>query len=97
MKPELTFVRGKSSDDFKLFYDCFLCQEPFQYGPHVYMGQPVKAWDIIVCRSCIRGNQDGIVPSTYPHLDAHLEARGAFKRNEKIGWIDWPDGHGLRF
>ncbi|MCV4639654.1 hypothetical protein OFB62_30605, partial [Escherichia coli] len=65
-------VRGRSADDVKFMYNCGLCGFLFQYGPHVYMGQPIKTWDIMACRTCIRGNHDGLVDATHPHLIEHL-------------------------
>lgn len=85
-------------DDWKVMYDCFLCEQPFQYGPHVYLGRPVKPWgDMMVCRGCIRGNHDGIVAATHPHLVEYLTARKIAIKYNKAGWIEWPEGHGLMF
>lgn len=69
---------------------CFLCQTPFQYGPHIYSGRPVKAWDVMACNRCLDANWDGIVPSRHPRLIAHLEERGVEIRLNAKGWIDWP-------
>jgi len=77
--------------DDRVMYDCFLCKRPFQFGPHIYQGKPVKAWGgIMVCESCLEGNRDGIVPGTYPHLTEHLKARGTPIAFNTKGWIEWP-------
>lgn len=77
-------------NDHKIIYDCFLCRRPFQFGPGLYAGKPIKPWDIMVCDSCSRGNHDGIVPATYPHLIEHLKSRGIAIAINSKGWIDWP-------
>jgi hypothetical protein len=59
-----------------IMYDCFLCRGSFQFGPHLYRGQPITPWGIMVCLTCFDGNHDGIVPATYPHLIAHLRDKG---------------------
>jgi hypothetical protein len=93
----MTCVRGKNADDVKFMYDCGLCGLPFQFGPHVYMGQSVNAWEIMVCRNCIQGNHDGIVEAAHPHLIEHLNERGIEVKRYSNGRIAWPDNHGLRF
>ena len=97
MKPELTYVRGKSSDDYKLMYDCALCKNPFQFGPHVYRGQPVKAWSIMLCTSCIKDNRDGIVGLAHPDLVRYIEGLGIALKHYPNGNIAWPEVHALRF
>ena len=71
-------------------YDCFLCRRQFQFGPHRYAGKPIKPWDVMVCETCLKGNWDGIVPTTYPHLVEHLKSRGMPVTLNANGWIDWP-------
>lgn len=69
---------------------CFLCQGEFQYGPHVYEGWRCPEWNIMVCRPCYLGNDDGIVPGSYPHLEQHLRSIGAGAGLNRAGWIAWP-------
>lgn len=71
---------------------CFLCRQSFQFGGHIYDGKPVNAWKIIVCDICLKGNHDGIVPGTYPHLKSHLETLGVKPVINAKGWIEWPAG-----
>ena len=74
----------------KFFYDCFLCNRPFQFGPHVYDGRPVRQWDILMCNRCLRGNWDGIVLEGHPKLQQHLAAKGLQVRLNASGWLDIP-------
>jgi hypothetical protein len=74
----------------KIIYDCFLCSFPFQFGPHVYDGKFIPGWDVMVCDGCYRGNWDGIVPSTRPHVVPYLQSKGIEVRYNAKGWIDWP-------
>lgn len=97
MKQEMTFVRDKSSGDFKAMYDCALCRQPFQFGQHVYRGQPVRAWNIMLCSGCIKANRDGIIAEHHPELVKHLESQGIEIKHYPNGHIAWPDNHGLRF
>jgi hypothetical protein len=74
----------------KIMVDCFLCEREFQFGPHVYDGEPIPAWGINVCRTCRDSNWDGLVPALHPRLIEHLKAQGIeIDLNEK-GWINWP-------
>jgi hypothetical protein len=60
----------------KIIYDCFLYSFPFQFGPHVYNGKRIAAWDVMVCDGCYRGNWDGIVPQSRPHLVPYFTIEG---------------------
>lgn len=75
---------------FEHMCDCFLCRRAFQCGPHRYDGRRIPAWDIMVCDTCYRGNHDGIVPETYPHLAEHLRSRAIVIETNAKGWIPWP-------
>ena len=79
------------SDGGPIYYDCFLCERPFQFGPHLYRGRLVRAWDIMVCDSCVRGNWDGVVPSMRPHLVPYLESKGVEGLFNEKGWINIPE------
>lgn len=74
----------------KTLYDCFLCSRPFQFGPHVYAGRSIKAWDIIACDICTSSNWDGLVPQQHPRLIAHLKERGVEIRLNEEGWLPIP-------
>jgi len=76
--------------EFKEMRDCLLCKRSFQFGPDTYDGKLIKAWGIMVCNACYRGNWDGIVPARYPHLMAHLKSEGITVTPNAKGWIDWP-------
>ena len=78
------------SSEPKNMYECFLCKQSFQFGPHIYDGKRIPGWDVMVCRGCYAANWDGIVPSTYPHLIPYLESRGASVALNEKGWIPWP-------
>jgi hypothetical protein len=77
-------------DEHKVMYNCFLCRSSFQFGPHRYDGKPVNAWGIVVCLRCKSANWDGIVPTTYPHLIAHLNEKRIEPEINVKGWICWP-------
>jgi len=81
---------GDYMTEYKHLTECFLCLRQFQFGPSIYDGERVHAWDIMVCSICLSGNHDGIVPSTYPRLITHLEARGIQPKTNARGWICWP-------
>ena len=97
IKTEMTCIRGKNGDEDKYVYNCGICSRLFRYGPHVYLGQPVKDWDIMACRSCIKSNHDGIVAATHPELVEHLKDCGVEIRFYANGHIAWPENSGLRF
>jgi hypothetical protein len=71
-------------------YECFLCDNPFEFGRRARLGKRVRAWDIMVCIECLAANHDGIVPETYPHLAVHLEVRGIQPEKDAEGCILWP-------
>jgi hypothetical protein len=75
--------------DKPIIYPCFLCNEPFQFGPHVYDGKHIRQWDITVCHRCY-GNRDGIVPEQNSRLVDHLNAKGIRVQLNDKGYIDWP-------
>jgi len=76
--------------DHPCLSQCFLCRRAFPFGPGRYAGKPIRAWDIMVCDTCLNGNWDGIVPSTYPHLIEYLKSRGIAVVLNAKGWLDWP-------
>jgi hypothetical protein len=78
------------SDDDPIMIDCFLCSRPFQFGPHVYNGRHVQAWDIMICSRCDKGNWDGVVPANRPHFEPYLRSKGIEVRYKAKGWIDIP-------
>jgi hypothetical protein len=57
------------------FYNCFLCQQPFQFRPHAYDGRHVGSWDVEICSNCLKGSWDGNMPEQHPRLIEHLKAR----------------------
>src|ERR1700704_721238 len=61
---------------YKHMIQCFLCKRQFQFGAHVYEGDRVRDWDVMVCHRCRRANYEGIVPAVHPHLIAHLKRKG---------------------
>jgi len=69
---------------------CFVTGKKFRYGPHIYEGRRVAAWDEMISNEAEKWNADGIVPSTYPHVIKALEEKGIeVKLNEK-GWLPIP-------
>ena len=74
----------------KTLIDCFLCRRPFQMGPHRYAEPWTRMWETSVCNTCYNSEWDGIVPGSYPNLDAHLAERGLGPAQNAKGWIPWP-------
>jgi len=74
----------------KIMYDCSLCGRPFQYGPHIYNGRHIAAWDVQLCDICLRSNWDGIVPERAPRLLSHLKQRNIPIQLNASGWLDIP-------
>jgi hypothetical protein len=74
----------------KTFYDCFLCSQPFQFGPGAYHGRHIRQWDVQLCDRCLRSNWDGIVMEGHPHLRQHLAEKGIEIRLNASGWFDIP-------
>jgi hypothetical protein len=73
-------------------YDCCLCEEPFQFGPHhVYAGRRIPGWrGLMICRGCDAANRDGVVPGTYPHLVSRLGSLDIAIVFNENGWIVLP-------
>lgn len=64
------------SSEIKLYDTCEICGRRFQFGPHVYNGQRIPAYEITVCKVCFDGNWDGWGMRAEPVLIAHLKSRG---------------------
>jgi hypothetical protein len=77
-------------DGDKIMYDCILCGLPFQFGPHVYKGRHIKAWDAEICDGCIAANWDGIMVENHPNLVEHLKAKGVQIALNPMGWLNIP-------
>ena len=84
-----------AAEQVKRFYDCFLCQSAFQFGPHRYDGRGIGAWGIRVCETCYSSNADGLVLEQHARLAQHLRARGVKVRRNARGWVCWPCGAAL--
>jgi hypothetical protein len=69
---------------------CFICSRRFQFGEGVYNGRHVSAWDVMICDGCDRGNWDGIVPQTRPHVIPSLQSRGIDTTLNSKGWLEIP-------
>lgn len=70
--------------------ECFLYGRKFQFEPNAYLGKRVKAWDVTVRNDCYAAQRGGIVPTVYPHLAEHLQARGVTLEYDEQGGIRWP-------
>jgi hypothetical protein len=79
-----------SVDKDAIMYDCFLCERPFQFGPHIYNGEMIPTWGVIVCQSCLRANEDGIVLEDHSRLKALLRDRGIIAELNAKGWLPLP-------
>lgn len=70
-------------------YQCLCCGTRYEVGNHIYPVSPVQAWGAaLICDRCRNTNSDGIVPSTYPLLIAHLKLHGVTPVKNERGW--WP-------
>lgn len=70
-------------------YRCVCCGVSYEVGNGRYPVRPVKAWaNALICDTCRSANWDGIVPSTYPMLQAHLTANNIQPVENTDGW--WP-------
>jgi hypothetical protein len=67
---------------------CEMCGAEFRNGPHRYEGKFIRAYQLLVCETCWKGNWSGWNPRMEPKLIAHLQAKGLPipERNEK-GWF----------
>jgi len=74
----------------KILYDCFLCERPFQFGPHLYNGRHIAAWNVQICDNCTKWNWDGLVPERHSRLIEHLRANGIPINLNANGWLDIP-------
>src|SRR5262245_1879568 len=69
-------------DEPKTMYRCFVCDQMFRFGPHVYDGGPVQAWGKeMICRRC--DAWDGIVPT--PQLESKFREKGHQGRIKRKG------------
>jgi len=56
--------------------ECFICNNQFTMGPHVYDLRHIDRYNIHVCRVCYDGNWDGWAPDYEKRLIKHLEDQG---------------------
>lgn len=72
----------------KFMRTCKLCQNQYQYGPHIYDGIYIKCYDIHVCLTCYKSNRDGWNHDAALKLIAHLKKNGLPipDTNDK-GWL----------
>jgi hypothetical protein len=79
-----------TSGEYRHMDTCFLCEQRFQMGPHIYAGKGINGWEMVVCRVCYEQNWDGLVPQRHPRLIQHLKAIGVQVQLNASGWIPWP-------
>jgi hypothetical protein len=73
--------------DFKLMFDCDLCGQPYQHGPHRYEGSKWHRYDMMVCENCHESNRDGIGPMLEPKFEALLKTKGiSLPTRNSTGW-----------
>lgn len=72
--------------------NCCLCQKPFQFGSGVYHGRRIPKWEgLMVCNPCDNANNNGVVPSSYPHFVALLAELGIKPELNAQGWTVLPE------
>jgi hypothetical protein len=91
----IAMARKPRVDEHAAMYDRFLSDgvgtHRFQFGPHVYLGRPVKSWGgIVICEKCESSNWDGIVLEMHPKLAAHLTEIGVTPSLNEKGWLPIP-------
>ena len=70
-------------------FDCAVCGNPYQHGPHRYDGHKLELYGgVFCCDACWRANWDGWGPHSEPTILAILLANGlpVPPRNKK-GWL----------
>jgi hypothetical protein len=73
----------------KFLFDCALCRNQFQHGPHRYEGHKLQLYGgAFACDSCWTANHDGWAPHIEPKLLDLLKSAGlrAPPRNSR-GWL----------
>lgn len=65
---EVAMIRNSA-----MMYRCFTCGGEFQFGPHIYNGKHIAAYNLTVCLSCYDGNWDGWAPHCEAKILAHLK------------------------
>ncbi len=70
--------------------DCVLCKRSFKFSNHTYDGKKIPVWNVMICKTCLSSNHDGIVPESYPELIAQLESAGIEIQLNKKGCLDIP-------
>jgi hypothetical protein len=60
----------------KMMLDCKVCNSSFQFGPGVYDGKHIRAYNMTVCKTCWDSNWDGWNPSAEAVILRHLEEQG---------------------
>jgi hypothetical protein len=48
------------SRDGQTWCRCFLCRSEFRFSEHIYGGEFVPGWDVMICQTCLDGNHDGV-------------------------------------
>lgn len=73
---------------FRNMSRCFLCENEYQMGPHMYEGKFISRYQFGVCMSCYNRNWDGWAPHHEGKILSHLRSKGLHvpKRNSK-GWL----------
>jgi len=69
---------------------CFICGRRFQFSQHTYDGRRISRWDIMICRQCDNGNQDGLNPQGNEKLLEHLKERKTEIKFTSNGFIVIP-------
>lgn len=69
-----------------IMFECDVCEQPYQHGPHRYEGHKLHRYGgIMACDCCWRANHDGWNPLLEPILMAYLKRFGVPvpERNER--------------
>ena len=83
-------MKNAPNQPIKFMEDCFLCGQPFQYGPHRYAGRPIGLWQILICEGCDKMNWNGLVTERHPKLMQRLAELGVPVELNAKGWLPLP-------
>ena len=62
--------------DERFLRHCDLCGSAFQFGMHIYNGQYIARYELMLCRICYEFNHDGFSPNWDQKLLDRAKVRG---------------------
>lgn len=72
----------------KKTHQCFTCDKMFQFEEHKYEGKWIQRYQIEVCMSCWKGNQDGWCDERAKKIINHLNEKSiSIPPMNAKGWL----------